>query len=204
MSEIDLIKKLERLNSEKPNKDWVAFTKESILSTSPELERQGFGLWFEKERLSNFAPLTICVMMGLIFGFFVVSVDNQPKQVLVENNEQEQGDLLVSAETEQNQEINNETEESVIADLPEDYTGSSQQEEPSIEELQASLISAALSEEESAEVIDTIKQRAERIKQEIIECNKNEMQGLLNEEDQQRCFELKEQLNQFEEFLNND
>ena len=42
MSEIDLIKKLERLRC-KPNKEWVNFTRESILSSNPIIQKQGFG-----------------------------------------------------------------------------------------------------------------------------------------------------------------
>ncbi|MDD4439971.1 MAG: hypothetical protein PHS04_18355 [Tissierellia bacterium] len=68
MSELDLIKKLERLSAEKPNKDWVSFTRESILSSNPEIQKTSFERLMETLDVRSLTPMMICIFAGLIFG----------------------------------------------------------------------------------------------------------------------------------------
>jgi hypothetical protein len=66
MSEMDLIKKLERLQKVKPSQEWVAFTKANILYANEASSRQFF---FSNFRFTTLAGVLTCVIAG-----FVVSV----------------------------------------------------------------------------------------------------------------------------------
>ncbi len=175
MSEIDLIRQLEKLKQVKPNKEWVSFTKESILSSREVVEeRQGFNLW-----VRQLAPLTICVCLAITFG------------ILYTANTQEQ--TLETAEVNDDKII--EEPVSMMASIVEVIETAQEQQEEPIEEIAYSDIMENIDSNSDTEAV---LKEIERIRKEVVACEAQ--QEYLNEEQKQTCENMKKQLEIIDNF----
>lgn len=193
MSEIDLIKKLERLRSVKPNKEWVNFTRESILSSNPIIQKQGF---WESFNLVSLAPMMACVFTALVLGSFITSNNNEEEVAKEENIKVEdfQAAVIDKKETPINiPEQKKETKE--IASI-------NDSEEGIMEKMNLSVI---LNEVDKEALTKEIENRIERIRNEVKECKKIEQSLLAQDEKaKERCDNFEEQLNYLEQVLNSE
>lgn len=193
MSEIDLIKKLERLRNVKPNKEWVNFTRESILSSNPIIQKQGF---WESFNLVSLAPMMACVFTALVLGSFITSNNNEEEVAKEENIKVEDFSAAVIDEKEipiSIPEQKKETKEiASINDLEEDI----------MEKMNLSVI---LNEVDKEALTKEIENRVERIRNEVKECKKIEQSLLIQDEKaKERCDNFEEQLNYLEQVLNSE
>lgn len=193
MSEIDLIKKLERLRNVKPNKEWVNFTRESILSSNPIIQKQGF---WESFNLVSLAPMMACVFTALVLGSFITSNNNEEEVAKEENIKVEDFQAAVVDKKEipiSIPEQKKETKEiASINDLEEDI----------MEKMNLSVI---LNEVDKETLTKEIENRVERIRNEVKECKKIEQSLLIQDEKaKERCDNFEEQLNYLEQVLNSE
>lgn len=193
MSEIDLIKKLERLKNVKPNKEWVNFTRESILSSNPIIQKQGF---WESFNLVSLAPMMACVFTALVLGSFITSNNNEEEVAKEENIKVEDFQAAVVDKKEipiSIPEQKKETKEiASINDLEEDI----------MEKMNLSVI---LNEVDKETLTKEIENRVERIRNEVKECKKIEQSLLIQDEKaKERCDNFEEQLNYLEQVLNSE
>lgn len=193
MSEIDLIKKLERLRNVKPNKEWVNFTRESILSSNPIIQKQGF---WESFNLVSLAPMMACVFTALVLGSFITSNNNEEEVAKEENIKVEDFSAAVIDEKETPVSIPEQKKETKeiasINDLEEDI----------MEKMNLSVI---LNEVDKEALTKEIENRVERIRNEVKECKKIEQSLLIQDEKaKERCDNFEEQLNYLEQVLNSE
>lgn len=193
MSEIDLIKKLERLRNVRPNKEWVNFTRESILSSNPIIQKQGF---WESFNLVSLAPMMACVFTALVLGSFITSNNNEEEVAKEENIKVEDFQAAVVDKKEipiSIPEQKKETKEiASINDLEEDI----------MEKMNLSVI---LNEVDKETLTKEIENRVERIRNEVKECKKIEQSLLIQDEKaKERCDNFEEQLNYLEQVLNSE
>jgi len=197
MSELDLIKKLERLSDVKPSREWVNFTRESILSSTPKMQKQSF---FESFNFGSLAPMMACIFGALIFGSFVNLIDNKSENTMTALNHEDVTagvvDTLVNKEEPQTASIPPKTEEAPIV-----ATNNMEEEDDLI--MDEKSLAVILNENDKQAAIKEINSRLERVKNEVKECKRLEAQGLLieHEEAKERCENFENQLNTFEQFL---
>lgn len=193
MSEIDLIKKLERLRNVRPNKEWVNFTRESILSSNPIIQKQGF---WESFNLVSLAPMMACVFTAIVLGSFITSNNNEEEVAKEENIKVEDFSAAVIDKKETPVNIPEQKKENreiaSINDLEDDI----------MEKMSLSVI---LNEVDKEALTKEIENRVERIRNEVKECKKIE-QSLLTQDEKikERCDNFEEQLNYLEQVLNSE
>ena len=185
MSELDLIKKLERLSAEKPNKDWVSFTRESILSSSPEIQKNSFERLIESLDVRSLAPMMICIFAGLIFGgvttLFTPETENNLMTAVIEEGEANVSEIASTFMK----------EEPVAAATP-----------IKIEDdvlLDEQTLATMLNSENKETTLKEIESRIGQIKSEVIDCKR--LGEFLTGTDKERCDELEDQYNKLEQIL---
>ena len=193
MSEIDLIKKLERLRNVRPNKEWVNFTRESILSSNPIIQKQGF---WESFNLVSLAPMMACVFTAIVLGSFITSNKNEEEVAKEENIKVEDFSAAVIDKKETPVNIPEQKKENreiaSINDLEDDI----------MEKMSLSVI---LNEVDKEALTKEIENRVERIRNEVKECKKIEQSLLAQDEKvKERCDNFEEQLNYLEQVLNSE
>lgn len=183
MSELDLIKKLERLSAEKPNKDWVSFTRESILSSSPEIQKNSFERLIESLDVRSLAPMMICIFAGLIFGgvttLFTPETENNLMTAVIEEGEANISEIASTL-----------IEEPVVAT-------SIQIEDDVL--LDEQTLATMLNFENKETTLKEIESRIGQIKSEVIDCKR--LGEFLTGTDKERCDELEDQYNKLEQIL---
>lgn len=183
MSELDLIKKLERLSAEKPNKDWVSFTRESILSSSPEIQKNSFERLIESLDVRSLAPMMICIFAGLIFGgvttLFTPETENNLMTAVIEEGEANVSEIASTL-----------IEEPVVAT-------SIQIEDDVL--LDEQTLATMLNSENKETTLKEIESRIGQIKSEVIDCKR--LGEFLTGTDKERCDELEDQYNKLEQIL---
>lgn len=191
MSELDLIKKLERLSDVKPNKEWVKFTRESILSSTPELQKQGF---FEGFHFKSLAPMMACVFGALIFGTLI---NTQEKEMIAEIDipEEMTASIIDIVDIEEVKPANLPQKK----ELPIIATNDIEEEDDLILDEQS--LAVILNEADKETVIKQINSRLERVKNEVKECKRLGELLIDNEEAKERCANFENQLNTFEQYL---
>lgn len=191
MSELDLIKKLEKLSAEKPKKEWVDFTRESILATTPVIEERNF---WQSLRVREFAPMMICIFSALIIGGFISSPQgNEPGLMTAQMGEIENYTASIITTTQNNNEEEPAIEEEpVIASNP--IINNDVVEEVSL--------STLMSEGDK----EAITKEMERTLNGVKECKRLEEQGLLEEESNAKktCDELEDRLNNLSQYLSEE
>lgn len=182
MSELDLIKKLEKLSNEKPKREWVDFTRESILASAPQEERS----FWQSLRLTEFAPVMICVFSALLVGGIISVPDQVEKELMTASIENNATASVFSA----NNEEKGEQAVSPASTM-------------NVEDINEASLAVLLEEEGSEEVFKELENRVERIKNEVKACKKLEEQGLLEEGTSTKttCDEFEEQLNYLSQYL---
>jgi len=201
MSELNLIKKLERLSEEKPQREWAQFTKESILASNPKIQKQGIGLFFESFNLASYAPMMVCVFVALIFGGFINLFENsEGGETMAVNDTSVAADLTGSVSDIASMSSINEPVESnpLIATIENEQITT--EEEPITN---GDSLAVVLDDVDAMAVSEEIANRVQRIKNEVKECKKLDAQGLLESgsEEKQKCDNLEDQLNYFEQIL---
>ncbi len=193
MSEIDLIKKLERLRNVRPNKEWVNFTRESILSSNPIIQKQGF---WESFNLVSLAPMMACVFTALVLGSFITSNNNEEEVAKEENIKVEDFQAAVVDKKE------------IPISIPEqkkenrEIASTNDLEKDIMEKMNLSVI---LNEVDKEALTKEIENRVERIRNEVKECKKIEQSLLIQDEKaKERCDNFEEQLNYLEQVLNSE
>jgi len=178
MSELDLIKKLEKLSNEKPKREWVDFTRESILASAPQEERS----FWQSLRLTEFAPVMICVFSALLVGGIISVPDQVEKELMTASIENNATASVFST--------NNE-EEPQQAVSPASTIN--------VEDIDEASLAVLLKEEGSEEFFKEV----ERIKNEVKACKKLEEQGLLEEGTSAKinCDKFEEDLNYLSQYL---
>ena len=178
MSELDLIKKLEKLSNEKPKREWVDFTRESILASAPQEERS----FWQSLRLTEFAPVMICVFSALLVGGIISVPDQGEKELMTASIENNATASVFSTNNEE------EREQAV-----------SPASTIKVEDINEASLAVLLKEEGSEEFFKEV----ERIKNEVKACKKLEEQGLLEEGTSTKttCDEFEEQLNYLSQYL---
>ena len=184
MSELHLIKKLERLNQEKPNKEWVNFTRDSILLETHTQEAQGVSVWFNQFKRSSFMPMTLCIFLAVICGI-AITIDIPTQEMQTAEIEP----IIETTPIELTASIVEQTEVLEVAEVI--------AEPEVVEENSFSVTIDDMNNMLEGEVLD----RASRIKEQVKECKRAEAQSMLTDEQKQTCEELEEQLNTFEKFL---
>lgn len=193
MSEIDLIKKLERLRNVKPNKEWVNFTRESILSSNPTIQKQGF---WESFNLVSLAPMMACVFTALVLGSFITSNNNEEEVAKEENIKVEDFSAAVIDKKETPVSIPEQKKET------KEIASTNELEEDIMEKMNLSVI---LNEVDKEALTKEIENRVERIRNEVKECKKIEQSLLIQDEKvKERCDNFEEQLNYLEQVLNSE
>lgn len=199
MSELDLIKKLERLSDVKPSREWVNFTRDSILSSTPKAEKQSF---FASFSFSSLAPMMACIFGALIFGSLVNLFNEKGEGAMTakinssENMTAGVLDVIANKEEPQVASIVQTNEEaSTIAGID------NVEEEMDDLIMDEKNLAVILSENDKEAAIKEINSRLERIKNEVKECKRLEAQGLLIDETKERCNNFEDQLNTFEQIL---
>lgn len=178
MSELDLIKKLEKLSNEKPKREWVDFTRESILASAPQEERS----FWQSLRLTEFAPVMICVFSALLVGGIISVPDQVEKELMTASIENNATASVFSANNEEK------IEQAV-----------SPASTINVEDINEASLAVLLEEEGSEEVFKEL----EGIRNEVKACKKLEEQGLLEEGTSTKitCDEFEERLNYLSQYL---
>jgi len=193
MSEIDLIKKLERLRNVRPNKEWVNFTRESILSSNPIIQKQGF---WESFNLVSLAPMMACVFAALVLGSFITSNKNEEEVAKEENIKVEDFSAAVIDKKETPVSIPEQKKET------KEIASTNDLEKDIMEKMNLSVI---LNEVDKEALTKEIENRIERIRNEVKECKKIEQSLLAQDEKvKERCDNFEEQLNYLEQVLNSE
>lgn len=200
MSELDLIKKLERLGEERPNREWVDFTRESILASNPVMQKQGISLFMDNFNLASLAPMMVCIFAALIFGGFINYFNNDEEgETMAENNNMMATDLMAALSDVQEHQVVEENNKSEINNV----------ETPLVAGIESNIeakdynLGDVIDDINKEDVSEEIANRIERIKNEVKECKRLESQGLIekNSEQKEMCNSLEEQLNYFEKIL---
>jgi hypothetical protein len=184
MSEIDLIRKLEKLREVKPNKEWVNFTKQSILNSKGIVdEGPNISIW-----IKQFTPLTICLCLALTFGILYTSntEENNTNNIVAESNEsttQFTASVIDMVEEEQ---------EGVVAVIEEE------EENIVIEEVIVADIIEEIDETEELSATVGVLKEIERIRQEVEICA--EQEEYLTDEQKETCENMKNQLEIIDKF----
>ncbi len=177
MSEINLIKNLEKLKNIKPNQEWVNFTYENILNSDLETKPS----FFQRVNILTYAPLTICVFLAVIVGSSITK-EETPLQI---------------AETEPKEEI--EIKEEPVKQEPQIASINKVEEEIIVEDKNLSVI---ITEEILTKEIEL---RVEQLRSEVMACKRIEQEMLaLSDEKKEICQEFEDQLNQLEEILGSE
>ena len=191
MSELDLIKKLERLSAEKPNKDWVSFTRESILSSNPEIQKTSFERLMETLDVRSLTPMMICIFAGLIFGgVTTLFTPGNEKTLMTAAVEEGSASVAEIASTTPVMEEEPLTSVQSVVPLKEDIL------------LDEQTLATMLNSENKEDTIKEIESRIEQIKNEVIDCKR--LGEFLTGTDKERCDELEDQYNKLEQILGED
>ena len=184
MSELNLIKKLERLNQEKPNKEWVNFTRDSILLETHEQEARGASVWFNQFKRSSFMPMSLCIFLAVICGI-AITID-------IPNSE------MQTAEIEPIIESIPELTASVVAPVIEDEPQQVAEITPETPVIEQNSSAVMIGDMNNMTKKDMEKQ-VEIMTRDVKECRRLEV--MLTEEQKANCDEKEEQLNIFAEVL---
>jgi hypothetical protein len=181
MSEMDLIKKLERLQKVKPSQEWVAFTKANILYANEASSRQFF---FSNFRFTTLAGVLTCVIAGFVVSVLLTPANeikptyhfsaSTPVQEIIEAEPLKEQEIEVAKE-----------EQEVVVE----------------EEIN---ISALGIQDNNAYPLREMELEAEWYDKKVRECRRLEEQGLLEGENMEECLEYEDALNHLRRILSSE
>lgn len=181
MSEMDLIKKLERLQKVKPSQEWVAFTKANILYANEASSRQFF---FSNFRFTTLAGVLTCVIAGFVVSVLLTPANeikptyhfsaSTPVQEIIEEEPLKEQEIEVAKE-----------EQEIVAE----------------EEIN---ISALGIQDNNTDPLREMELEAEWYDKKVRECRRLEEQGLLEGENMEECLEYEDALNHLRRILSSE
>lgn len=184
MSEMDLIKKLERLQKVKPSQEWVAFTKANILYSNETPSRQFF---FSNFRFTTLAGVLTCVIAGFVVSVLLTPANEiKPTYHFSASTPVQE---IIEAEPLKEQEIEVAKEEQEVA---------------SINIIEEPDISALGILDNNAYPLREMELEAEWYDKKVRECRRLEEQGLLEGEKMEECLEYEDALNHLRRILSSE
>lgn len=181
MSEMDLIKKLERLQKVKPSQEWVAFTKANILYSNETPSRQFF---FSNFRFTTLAGVLTCVIAGFVVSVLLTPANeikptyhfsaSTPVQEIIEAEPLKEQEIEVAKE-----------EQEIVAE----------------EEINISALGIL---DNNAYPLREMELEAEWYDKKVRECRRLEEQGLLEGENMEECLEYEDALNHLRRILSSE
>lgn len=181
MSEMDLIKKLERLQKVKPSQEWVAFTKANILYANEASSRQFF---FSNFRFTTLAGVLTCVIAGFVVSVLLTPANeikptyhfsaSTPVQEIIEAEPLKEQEIEVAKE-----------EQEVVVE----------------EEINISALGIL---DNNAYPLREMELEAEWYDKKVRECRRLEEQGLLEGENMEECLEYEDALNHLRRILSSE
>lgn len=181
MSEMDLIKKLERLQKVKPSQEWVAFTKANILYANEASSRQFF---FSNFRFTTLAGVLTCVIAGFVVSVLLTPANeikptyhfsaSTPVQEIIEAEPLKEQEIEVAKE-----------EQEVVVE----------------EEINISALGIL---DNNAYPLREMELEAEWYDKKVRECRRLEEQGLLEGEKMEECLEYEDALNHLRRILSSE
>lgn len=181
MSEMDLIKKLERLQKVKPSQEWVAFTKANILYSNETPSRQFF---FSNFRFTTLAGVLTCVIAGFVVSVLLTPANeikptyhfsaSTPVQEIIEAEPLKEQEIEVAKE-----------EQEIVAE----------------EEINISALGIL---DNNAYPLREMELEAEWYDKKVRECRRLEEQGLLEGEKMEECLEYEDALNHLRRILSSE
>lgn len=181
MSEMDLIKKLERLQKVKPSQEWVAFTKANILYSNETPSRQFF---FSNFRFTTLAGVLTCVIAGFVVSVLLTPANeikptyhfsaSTPVQEIIEAEPLKEQEIEVAKE-----------EQEVVVE----------------EEINISALGIL---DNNAYPLREMELEAEWYDKKVRECRRLEEQGLLEGEKMEECLEYEDALNHLRRILSSE
>lgn len=181
MSEMDLIKKLERLQKVKPSQEWVAFTKANILYSNETPSRQFF---FSNFRFTTLAGVLTCVIAGFVVSVLLTPANeikptyhfsaSTPVQEIIEAEPLKEQEIEVAKE-----------EQEVVVE----------------EEINISALGIL---DNNTDPLREMELEAEWYDKKVRECRRLEEQGLLEGEKMEECLEYEDALNHLRRILSSE
>jgi hypothetical protein len=181
MSEMDLIKKLERLQKVKPSQEWVAFTKANILYSNETPSRQFF---FSNFRFTTLAGVLTCVIAGFVVSVLLTPANeikptyhfsaSTPVQEIIEAEPLKEQEIEVAKE-----------EQEVVVE----------------EEINISALGIL---DNNTDPLREMELEAEWYDKKVRECRRLEEQGLLEGENMEECLEYEDALNHLRRILSSE
>lgn len=181
MSEMDLIKKLERLQKVKPSQEWVAFTKANILYANEASSRQFF---FSNFRFTTLAGVLTCVIAGFVVSVLLTPANeikptyhfsaSTPVQEIIEAEPLKEQEIEVAKE-----------EQEVVVE----------------EEINISALGIL---DNNAYPLREMELEAEWYDKKVRECRRLKEQGLLEGENMEECLEYEDALNHLRRILSSE
>ena len=181
MSEMDLIKKLERLQKVKPSQEWVAFTKANILYSNETPSRQFF---FSNFRFTTLAGVLTCVIAGFVVSVLLTPANeikptyhfsaSTPVQEIIEEEPLKEQEIEVAKE-----------EQEIVAE----------------EEINISALGIL---DNNTDPLREMELEAEWYDKKVRECRRLEEQGLLEGENMEECLEYEDALNHLRRILSSE
>lgn len=181
MSEMDLIKKLERLQKVKPSQEWVAFTKANILYSNETPSRQFF---FSNFRFTTLAGVLTCVIAGFVVSVLLTPANeikptyhfsaSTPVQEIIEAEPLKEQEIEVAKE-----------EQEIVAE----------------EEINISALGIL---DNNTDPLREMELEAEWYDKKVRECRRLEEQGLLEGENMEECLEYEDALNHLRRILSSE
>ncbi len=181
MSEMDLIKKLERLQKVKPSQEWVAFTKANILYSNETSSRQFF---FSNFRFTTLAGVLTCVIAGFVVSVLLTPANeikptyhfsaSTPVQEIIEAEPLKEQEIEVAKE-----------EQEIVAE----------------EEINISALGIL---DNNTDPLREMELEAEWYDKKVRECRRLEEQGLLEGENMEECLEYEDALNHLRRILSSE
>lgn len=181
MSEMDLIKKLERLQKVKPSQEWVAFTKANILYSNETPSRQFF---FSNFRFTTLAGVLTCVIAGFVVSVLLTPANeikptyhfsaSTPVQEIIEAEPLKEQEIEVAKE-----------EQEIVAE----------------EEINISALGIL---DNNTDPLREMELEAEWYDKKVRECRRLEEQGLLEGEKMEECLEYEDALNHLRRILSSE
>lgn len=181
MSEMDLIKKLERLQKVKPSQEWVAFTKANILYSNETPSRQFF---FSNFRFTTLAGVLTCVIAGFVVSVLLTPANEIKPTYHFSASTPVQEIIEAEPLKEQEIEVAKEEQELVIE-----------------EEINISALGIL---DNNAYPLREMELEAEWYDKKVRECRRLEEQGLLEGENMEECLEYEDALNHLRRILSSE
>jgi hypothetical protein len=181
MSEMDLIKKLERLQKVKPSQEWVAFTKANILYSNETPSRQFF---FSNFRFTTLAGVLTCVIAGFVVSVLLTPANEIKPTYHFSASTPVQEIIEAEPLKEQEIEVAKEEQELVIE-----------------EEINISALGIL---DNNTDPLREMELEAEWYDKKVRECRRLEEQGLLEGENMEECLEYEDALNHLRRILSSE